>query len=781
MKRQVICLLTLALLLFASTALAAGNVNIAIFGRDGMDSSINHIFVSGDQLILLGYEEMYTWSEETGLVKAEGYKGPDTLYTAEGSEDDGILVVTLGSEEIELDEGERFHTYNTYYAIDGRLYFSALVSDEEYVDYKSYLVEIVVNDNGEVSVGEVVDMDDALIEYYDGYSSYITLESTCDVGGILYGLGYTNDGRQLVALDIENRDVEFLPVDMDYLMCMSAFDEDRLLMVEMNYGANSTECDLVLYDIDSGDTTTLGVLPTTGYASPSAICYDSERGKLYYTLSGSVWRMDVSEDGIGEPEEFGDMPLQDYSNTSGVLMGDLYIVSSYDGVVGRDVTIEKMPDEHLIIEGGAYTEPIRNAYYDFTEEHPEYSVSLRDLSGDGDDLVQAMMTRSSDVDIYVMTCETGIFSALKSRGYMAELGGSETLTAFVGGLYPFLQDLSMVDGELYAVPIDLYSWTFGYNRALLVDKLGFREDELPTSWEGLFRMIADMSKNSRMQDVPEASLMDPYLNQDDAKSLLFRYMMEDYLLWLSADEENLSRGSEALLRLCEAFEQIDWTNLNIPEDTGSGDSYIFTTDENNIILDTGVSILPWYYLAEGMFVPPFSLLDGEAGQVPASVDLVFVNPFSTHREAAIEYIEMATRQISENVLLAMNPSMNDPIENPDYEENLQFYEEQIAQYEESIAAAEEEGDDENVANLTENLEYYIEYMNEYKESGRYLISSAEIEEYRRVAQYLIPATSYSGSEDAYQQINQYIDGAIDAQQLVHDLERSIQMRQQEGM
>ena len=40
------------------------------------------------------------------------------------------------------------------------------------------------------------------------------------------------------------------------------------------------------------------------------------------------------------------------------MMGDWYILSSYDGVVGRDVTLDKMPPQRLRIINSNYDESI---------------------------------------------------------------------------------------------------------------------------------------------------------------------------------------------------------------------------------------------------------------------------------------------------------------------------------------------------------------------------------------------------------------------------------------
>ncbi len=785
MKRRVICLLALALLLLASTALAAGNVTIAINGKDGFDTYIENMFVSGDKLLMFGGNGMYMWSEESGLMQVVDDADYVSAYDVSIQEVDGGRIETIGDEEIELEEDESFGFDVNHYVIGGKIYRTANIYGEDGVE-TTYLVENVIHDDGTVSWGEVIDLGDALTTNY-GSGSYVaqTLASPCDIDGVLYGCINGDEGYEILALDVENQEIDHLSLDLgsDFLASMAKFDESHLMMITYDYDAGTGSVgtvSLMLYDIESEEMREIGTLPLIDGDLPSALCYDSERGKLYYTQASSVWRVDVSEDGVGEPEEFGDMPLQVFSDASGVLMGDLYIVSSYEGVVGRDVTVEGMPPEQLVINDSAFLDAINLAYYDFSEEHSEYSVVKQNGFLDSDDLVQAMMSRSADVDIYVMSASTTAFNTLMSRGYIAELGGSEKLTALVNEMYPFLKDAAMRDGELYAVPLEISSSSMGYNRTLLVEKFGYSEDELPTSWEGLFGLIADWSRNSRMEEVPEAMLMEPYCDQRRAKSTLFTRMMEDYCLWLDSDEGNLSRGGEVMLKLCEAFEQIDWTNLGIPEEQDSSGSWSWNTDDQILFENSPVSLD--FQNTTYTYVPPLSLLDGGTPQIQTDVTLAFVNPFSTHKEAAIEYLEMAADHLSRETLISMIPAIKDPIESPYYETNIEYYDDRIAQLEESIVKAEEEGDDETIASLTDELENNIQSRDFFIANRRWSISTTDIEKYRNIAQYMIVTrSSVWNSDDLTTQIGQYIDGALDAQQLVRELERSIQMQRQEGM
>ena len=131
---------------------------------------------------------------------------------------------------------------------------------------------------------------------------------------------------------------------------------------------------------------------------------------MYYVLSGSVWRIDVGEDGLGEPEEFGDMPLT-YANGNGVVYGDLYVLASYDAVVGRDVTLDKLPAQRMRVANGDYVDSINKAYYAFTDKHPEYMISIS-TTLDTDSLLQSMMNRDSSVDIYTLPSTSSAFTSM---------------------------------------------------------------------------------------------------------------------------------------------------------------------------------------------------------------------------------------------------------------------------------------------------------------------------------------------------------------------------------
>ena len=769
-------LCALLMLALAATALAAGNVTIAARGRDGFDDYISSMFVWDGRLLMSSWDKLYVYTPgEKGVTEVAGFDQLQINFdNAIVPQPDGSSLLTLGGVEIEVEEGDTVSLNSQIIVAGDRLYRTAFIyGDAGVVD--SLLVELCIAEDGTPSFGGVIDLGDALtVDYGDGYTGERDLQQSCSMNGILYGLSYGDNGRELLALDLEDAGVEVIELDTDNeVNGLTPFSEGKLLLVTTRYG-ESVEAELMLYDLAEESLTSLGALPCDGWSAPAGIAYDEARGMIYYELGGSVWRMAVSEDGLGEPQEFGDMPLDVYTDSSAVVLGDLYILASYDGVVGRDVTAEKMPDEKLRIVNRAYINEIKTAYYDFTDAHPEYMVSISD-STSTDTLLQDMMNRSPDVDIYTLSLTDSAFTALMNRGFLSELSSSDTLSAEVGAMYDSIQNAVMKDGELYAVPMYLYANCLTINEKLLTEKLGYTQEQMPKTWAEVFGLIADLAATRKLEEYPEVSLLGPGYIESDVKSNFFAMMMDSYYVWLDADEANLTRAGGVLEGLCEAFEAIDWSAFGLPTEYEENGEWEYV--EENILFSND-NVQPGYYRSESFEPLLLSIADGEAPMISTEISVAFVNPFSTHREAAIEYLELTFSKIDKTTRIALMPGENEPILSPWYEENLKYYDETIADYEAQLA--DEKLDEENRDMLEQSLADMKQWREEYEKKGQWQVSAEDIERYREYAQYLVPMRSAIWNDGGYSQISQYMDGAITAKQLCSEMEKTLQMQRLEG-
>ena len=769
-------LCALLMLALAATALAAGNVTIAARGRDGFDDYISSMFVWDGRLLMSSWDKLYVYTPgEKGVTEVAGFDQLQINFdNAIVPQPDGSSLLTLGGVEIEVEEGDTVSLNSQIIVAGDRLYRTAFIyGDAGVVD--SLLVELCIAEDGTPSFGGVIDLGDALtVDYGDGYTGERDLQQSCSMNGILYGLSYGDNGRELLALDLEDAGVEVIELDTDNeVNGLTPFSEGKLLLVTTRYG-ESVEAELMLYDLAEESLTSLGALPCDGWSAPAGIAYDEARGMIYYELGGSVWRMAVSEDGLGEPQEFGDMPLDVYTDSSAVVLGDLYILASYDGVVGRDVTAEKMPDEKLRIVNRAYINEIKTAYYDFTDAHPEYMVSISD-STSTDTLLQDMMNRSPDVDIYTLSLTDSAFTALMNRGFLSELSSSDTLSAEVGAMYDSIQNAVMKDGELYAVPMYLNANCLTINKKLLTEKLGYTEEQLPKTWAEVFGLLSDLAATHKLEEYPEVSLLGPGYIESDVKSNFFAMMMNSYYVWLDADEANLTRAGDVLGGLCEAFEAIDWSAFGLPTEYEENGEWEYV--EENILFSND-NVQPGYYRSESFEPLLLSIADGEPPMISTEISVAFVNPFSTHREAAIEYLELTFSKIDKTTRIALMPGENEPILSPWYEENLKYYDETIADYEAQLA--DEKLDEENRDMLEQSLADMKQWREEYEKKGQWQVSAEDIERYREYAQYLVPMRSAIWNDGGYSQISQYMDGAITAKQLCSEMEKTLQMQRLEG-
>ena len=212
MKKILSILLALALMLGATFALAEGNVTIAVQGMNDFNDYIQSMVVYGDRLLLSSWDRLYTWDNATRkLTEVDGYSELESTLTGDG-ETPGVLS---------LNDGD-------YAYLDGNA--------------SNQLVELLIADDGALSLGEVIDLGDALcITESDGdqtYSYTRSLSNPCSFGNTLYALSY-GDELELLALNLEDETVETLTLDVDGdVQSITPYTEGKLLMIVNNYDAD---------------------------------------------------------------------------------------------------------------------------------------------------------------------------------------------------------------------------------------------------------------------------------------------------------------------------------------------------------------------------------------------------------------------------------------------------------------------------------------------------------------------------------------------------------------
>ncbi len=144
----------------------------------------------------------------------------------------------------------------------------------------------------------------------------------------------------------------------------------------------------------------------------------------------------------------------------------------------------------------------------------------------------------------------------------------------------------------------------------------------------------------------------------------------------------------------------------------------------------------------------------------------------------------SSRLIDKNTRIALCPNENEPVENSHYQQ-LDEWDDTIAEVEAELEKAEENEDVETIDRLSTYLSQLNENRARAATEGRWEISTEAIEAYREIGGNMAIALSSiwdnSNNESVYSQLDQYLNGTIDADQLITALARMVQMRRLEEL
>ena len=173
-----------------------------------------------------------------------------------------------------------------------------------------------------------------------------------------------------------------------------------------------------------------------------------------------------------------------------------------------------------------------------------------------------------------------------------------------------------------------------------------------------------------------------------------------------------------------------------------------------------------------------SVVEGEKPLVGQSVTFAFINPFSEHRDEAAEYLADAWALEQKEDVIMLSPEMNEPVLNSYYEENLQNIDNSIADLQKTLDKTE---DEETRESLQANLDSMKQWREDFEKSGKYEISPEQIANYRAFGENMAVQQSLIwNTNEGSTQVQQYLDGAMNAQQLAAALEKTLQMQKLEG-
>lgn len=474
-------------------------------------------------------------------------------------------------------------------------------------------------------------------------------------------------------------------------------------------------------------------------------------------------------------------PAYVYTNLPGCVSGNSYYTYNYDsGLTSIDLTAP-LPATVLRIDSSISWGDAGDLVRQYAKEHPEVGIVYASTSAStAPDYTQHMQSGEA-LDLYSFYLPGGAFAALRNKGYLAELSGSSDLLAAVSEMFPNLTKQVLVDGHLYALPVEVSTSCWSIDTAVLED-VGLTAEDVPTTYLELLNLI-DEWITSYVEDYPEHALMDyPY----SLSMQLFSQIMMAQIAECEADGRTLTftdadfiatlNKLDSMREKLQAYED-QWSddNNNVYV-TYSGNAVIggsYDTSSEGPLLSSYASIGIHYASdPESTAVPlMLSIQPNHDSSVIGDIRVMAVNRSSKNADAAMNLLTYLAVNRSDYQKSLLSPAYTDNIEDPYYEETKKSHESYIDELTKAMATAddsEKRDYQEAIQNLTDALARLSPYQ---YTTENILLYDSQMENVR-----IIESTVFYGDDnEASTLVKRYMDGNITVDQFVRELTRIVQM------
>ena len=747
MKKWMMALLcALLAAMLPMTALAApGDVVVACGEGRAIEEGIRSFCVVGDTMYMIPYEADVLYAHTVGDAEPKAYSLE--MEKPENGDNNSLL----------LSDGERLMLLNLQYTYD---------KDRESVSAALYELAL---DGDSVTQTPMAEPDWSFLQSEDGeYYRYpekllalkdcVLISSYDDYGdNMLYRLDYTDGSAR--------------PLDVENAYAMSPYTDGRALIELFDYN-QSDKVQFVVYDPTTDGVETLGEVAIENYVTFDCLTCDEQSGQVYFVRSGEIFPLDVTTGAVGGA--VADMPVDTYTQTGArVTASGYFALAGYDAYMLRNLHPDSAPAVRMKVQDWIWADGVNDAYYDFINAHGEVSMVVSH-DGSAESVIESMMNRDSSVDVYIMSSSDPNYEAVRSRGYMAGMTQNETLATLAQRMDPGLLEQFSANGEFSALPVQIYFWLPRINETAL-SKVGLTMDDIPRNWSDFLDFLLEIQ--DRWPQDGSVTLLDPWTSWQSARNALFDQIFSAYQTALSVNGDAVD--SRTMTEILQKLEKIDFARFGQPDESvfENGD-YDVEYDESRIVLTTGTGTQISGITSDSTPIA-MALTPELPAYVPMETSVAFVNPYSEHIDLALEFIAMLSERISESVTYCLCPDLDQPTPNPYYEESVQYAEENLATVQKALDEAEEVD--------RQMMEMQLESAKENLErckGMKFSISSEDIAWLQTNRENLIVEGSnwlYSGDDgDAWELVQQYVYGQIDAERLMKEIDRKIRMMMMEG-
>ena len=408
-----------------------------------------------------------------------------------------------------------------------------------------------------------------------------------------------------------------------------------------------------------------------------------------------------------------------------------------------------MAEETKLVIAGRIT--LSEIYDSYERDHPGVEIITSDRWAE-DVILEDAISRSDSVDVYTFhPLMDSSYTMMRERGFLLPLETAE-LQAFSQKVYPEVLQACMHDGRLCAVPVSQVVQgiisVYPENWAAI----GMGEEDLPATWGEFLHFIRDVWP-ALSEEYEDFSLFDGR----EAYNLLSQ-IERDYEARRARDGYAYGYDTPEFREVLSLFEGID------PE--------LISARQFNALfgMNRMVTIVDFY---ENYQYLPLVFKEGEKSVIPTVVLPMAVNPNSSQLDVALDFVAYVVNHLDAQSLMEMCPDENTPVEADYMPEEREEYAQRLAQYESQIAEAADEAARND---LIQERDAYIAEKEAFFRDYTYAISPNSIARYRETVEGLLTPvySSVINSEERAainQKREQFLSGAISADQYINELER----------
>lgn len=600
-----------------------------------------------------------------------------------------------------------------------------------------------------------------------GNELFMVVTNYYDTGdGLPHLFSLNLDSGEKTAYPVEN--VQYIaPYKDGKLLCLVF---DRMLV----YEEGAFTMNFSLLDPSTGEMTLLKELDPEIYTyDMGGIAYDAASDTLCLVAGQKVYRWIA----LGDGELCAYSPLSYYYSHVGsccaLAGGRMAFASSSDGVYIRSLDPADLPSETL------------NIYQGFADEaHRKAAAALGDVAitlsedvyySSAQDLAQAMVSGGDEFDILRLNVNYLDFNRLMEKGYCEDLSDSPIISDFFSSTYDVVQNAMSLDGKVYGVPVMVEINCFGsyMDKEDLNAFLSESGIEVPKTYLDWMQLLNDWGEKGYYETYSDYV---PTNNGNPAEGLLSN-VLEAYFQYMEATKQELTLDTPLLRTLLTAVKDVDisdWYEEPDWDDEDAMDEFFSRESLFDDYVGLDVQKTSW------SSVFPLSLSDEMEPVIPLNMEILFINPRSQHKEAAIRYLEAYVQALDVYTKTKLCPGMNEPIEDEYYESNLQSMQENLDGLNKQLEKATEEDVKET---LRQEIADREEYMATYAAEERYAATAESIAAYRALDKYFFVPTQDSNvyaSEETRNLRNQYRQGLISMDQFIQQMDAKLRLMRLEN-